>query len=412
MDNFMDKLSNRFHAGELIRANGEAEAKQMQKLKAQNEEQAQVLSEVRRLNLKTAEISEQISQMAALSIEKLEEYDTVRKAEPEKAAENAGDIAEGTGWELEMYQGMSQLHIELQNVENLESSLMAFQETQTEYNNKFTEMMNQAIEAQNRPSSWQTEVWQSMSLMQQQLQNVEQLAGSQASMQEQLHAEQSDFHKKMEVTGQDVLQKIEDLKKENDESYEQQTQRLLGKLRETESSTQKMLEQLTESTKPSEKPAFVYEIEAILSEIENNLATSRKDLSEQIGSVAASVSDADRSNLKNEIAQSIRSENESIQQTLNQVKELVVGLRVYVDEVEKRTEDFVHKEDVKVYRNVQNVVMETVSARSRDISDRLDGVEKRVEGMKGIKPLLIFTCLFSLASLALSVLQMLGILNL
>ena len=27
MDNFMDKLSNRFHAGELIRANGEGESK-------------------------------------------------------------------------------------------------------------------------------------------------------------------------------------------------------------------------------------------------------------------------------------------------------------------------------------------------------------------------------------------------
>ena len=74
MDNFMDKLSNRFHAGELIRANGEAEAKQMQSLKDANEQQAQVISEVRRLNLKTAEISEQISQMAAASIEKIEEY--------------------------------------------------------------------------------------------------------------------------------------------------------------------------------------------------------------------------------------------------------------------------------------------------------------------------------------------------
>ncbi|MBO4337228.1 MAG: hypothetical protein J5842_04070, partial [Lachnospiraceae bacterium] len=69
MDNFMDKLSNRFHAGELIRANGEAEAKQMQSLKTQNEQLSEAVSQARRLNLKTAEMSEQISQMVALTIE-------------------------------------------------------------------------------------------------------------------------------------------------------------------------------------------------------------------------------------------------------------------------------------------------------------------------------------------------------
>lgn len=365
MDNFMDKLSNRFHAGELIRANGEAEARQMEKLRQQNEQQAEVLSEVRRLNLKTAEISEQISQMAALSIERLEEFEAASRAEaenkgPELNAENA--IDGGTGWELEMYQGMSQLHTELQNIESLESSLLAFQETQSEHNAKLSEMMQASIEAQNRPTSWQTEVWQSMSLMQQQLQNVEQLASSQAAFLEQMQGTQSELQTKI-------------LEKESEA-----------------------------------KPSFVYEIEAILSEIENTSEQNKNMLARKIDALGDGFSNVDFTSLKDDLRGIINAEAQKTDQVLGQIKELVVGLRVYLDDVEKRTEDFVHKEDVKVYRNVQSVVMETVSARSRDLSDRVDGVEKKLDGIKGLKPLAVMTCLFSLASLAVTILRILGIL--
>lgn len=74
MDNFMDKLAKRFNAGELIQANGEAEARENQRLKDQMNEYDKVIQEIRRLNLKTIEVSEQVSQMAACSIEQIESY--------------------------------------------------------------------------------------------------------------------------------------------------------------------------------------------------------------------------------------------------------------------------------------------------------------------------------------------------
>ena len=385
MDNFMDRLSNRFHAGELIRANSEAEAKQMQTLKAQNEELADVISQVRRLNLKTIEVSEQMSQLAAASIEKIEEIQAAANTQQDESAKSSGtDIDGGSGWELEIYQGLSQLHTELQNVENLESSLLAFQETQSEQNSKLVNMMQESVDAQNRPSSWQTEVWQSMSLMQQQLQNVEQLAGSQAALLEQFQMAQSSFQEQMR-SSQDEFEKRQ------------------------EDNNLKIMTSLSEGKDNDKKPGFVYEIEASLSEIENNAARGRSDLNAKLDSIFESIRNKDTDDLQSRIASVISENNKQTDATLTQIKELVVGLRVYMDEVEKKCEDFVHKEDVKVYRNVQANVMETVSARARDIGDKLDAMDKRTDKQKGLKPLIVITMLISLASLALSIVQMLGI---
>ncbi len=378
MDNFMDKLSNRFHAGELIRANGEAEAKQMQSLKDANEQQAQVISEVRRLNLKTAEISEQISQMAAASIEKIEEYKAVMEAaQPGQDAQQAAqsqDMDRGSGWETEIYQGMSQMHMELQTIESLESSLMAFQESQTEQNAKLAALMLQSLDNQNKPTSWQTEVWQSMSMMQQQLQNLEQSAGSQMSVQEQMQSTYVEFTRKMEDRYAAISEKMDTN---------------LGK---------------------DVKPNFVYEIEASLSEIENSAVRGRQETWTKMDQLRDALSEGSTDKIVAEMSELLKEDGKQTAETLSQIKELVVGLRVYLDEVEKKVEDFVHKEDVKVYRNVQAAVMETVSARNRDVLERLDHIEKRTDKQKGLKALMVFTCLFSLASLAITVLQMLGIL--
>lgn len=74
MDSFVDKLSNRFNAGDLIKANAEAEAKENDRLKAQADEYDKIIQEIRRLNLKTVEISEQVSQTIQCGIEQLESY--------------------------------------------------------------------------------------------------------------------------------------------------------------------------------------------------------------------------------------------------------------------------------------------------------------------------------------------------
>ncbi len=60
MDNFMDKLAQKFSAQEVIKANSQAEAAEMKKLQLQVAEYEKILQEMRKLNYKNSEISERI----------------------------------------------------------------------------------------------------------------------------------------------------------------------------------------------------------------------------------------------------------------------------------------------------------------------------------------------------------------
>ena len=97
------------------------------------------------------------------------------------------------------------------------------------------------------------------------------------------------------------------------------------------------------------------------------------------------------------------------QESAKQIKAMIANLRLYLDEVQKHIEDAVHKEDVKVYRNVQAVLMEQLSAKTRDIGDRLDKIEKQLDKNKGNKGLMVFLIILTFASIALQVVQMLGL---
>ena len=76
MDNFMDKLTTKqFDAGELIKANGQAEERELNRMKELAEENDNLLQEIRRLNLKNVELTEQAGQLIQCGIEQFEEYD-------------------------------------------------------------------------------------------------------------------------------------------------------------------------------------------------------------------------------------------------------------------------------------------------------------------------------------------------
>jgi hypothetical protein len=72
MDNFMDKLAQRFNAQELIKANSEAETKELKKLKLQISEYEQILQEMRKLNYKNTEISEKFELLISENADKIQ----------------------------------------------------------------------------------------------------------------------------------------------------------------------------------------------------------------------------------------------------------------------------------------------------------------------------------------------------
>lgn len=72
MDNFIDKLAQKFNAQEVIKANFQAEAAEMKKLQLQVAEYEKILQEMRKLNYKNSEISEKIDGLVGENANKIQ----------------------------------------------------------------------------------------------------------------------------------------------------------------------------------------------------------------------------------------------------------------------------------------------------------------------------------------------------
>lgn len=72
MDNFMDKLAQKFNAQEVIKANSQAEAAEMKKLQLQVAEYEKILQEMRKLNYKNSELSEKIDGLVGENADKIQ----------------------------------------------------------------------------------------------------------------------------------------------------------------------------------------------------------------------------------------------------------------------------------------------------------------------------------------------------
>lgn len=71
MDNFMDKLAQKFNAEELMKANKHAETVQMEQLQLQVAEYEKLLQEMRKLNYKNMELSERMETVIGENADKI-----------------------------------------------------------------------------------------------------------------------------------------------------------------------------------------------------------------------------------------------------------------------------------------------------------------------------------------------------
>nr|MBQ8252188.1 hypothetical protein [Lachnospiraceae bacterium] len=329
MDNFMDKLAKRFNAGELIQANGEAEARENQRLREQMSEYDKVIQEIRRLNLKTIEVSEQVSQMAACSIEQIESY------EPGAAV--------------------------LDNSEAID------------------------------------ELKESLGLIRENLFSMEQRI-IQACAQQESYDNQDEFislSRKVDENADAVSRKMGESAEEIKKQFEDAIYRLEASIRQMETS--------------------FGQIEASVSRVELGNDTNQRMVEGSIRNLEQMLAEkldkpSDDGEMLAAINAVLSEQAQAQQESAKQIKEMIVNVRLYMDDVQKHIEDYVHREDVKVYRNVQAAVGEQLSIKARDMNDHMDQIEKELQKNKGVKTMVILAVLFSGASLLIQVLQMLGIL--
>ena len=392
MDNFMDRLTKRFNAGELIQANGEAEARENERLRKQTAEYEKMMQEIRRLNLKTVEVSEQVSQMLSCGIEQLEEYEVklhglIKEEETDKteAAADAQQINQVITQELA--QQKKELDLQIAGMQELMDAQL--KNLQDSMGVQLSGADEKLLGVDNRISGVDeklTDVGDRLSGVDEKLTDV----GDRFSGVDE------------KLTGVDGA--VEKLLAENAQS--------LAMLREW--NAQK--EQGSQTETLDTVRAVEDKLEHLSGNIADNAIRQHSLLQDMAVNTENALQDLTRTtedalqNLQNKLEQQKPADNAELIEATGQIKEMIVNIRLYLDDVQKHIEDYVHKEDVKVYRNVQAVLMEQLSNKTRDLNDHMDALEKSVQKSKGTKPLLVFAILLSAASLTIQILQMLGIL--
>ena len=93
----------------------------------------------------------------------------------------------------------------------------------------------------------------------------------------------------------------------------------------------------------------------------------------------------------------LEKQNTQMQDMLDAVEELVHG-----------SEDFMHKESVKVYRNVQAVIEGTLPKQTEQITEAMNNALEEKESFGGFKVVWILTLVAALANVTIEVLKFLG----
>lgn len=396
MDNFMDRLTKRFNAGELIQANGEAEARENERLRKQTAEYEKMMQEIRRLNLKTVEVSEQVSQMLSCGIEQLEEYEAKLRAfaveDEAKETETAVDAQQmNQVITQELAQQKKELDLQIAGMQelmdaqlkNLQDSmgvqLSGADEKLLGVDNRISGVDEKLLGVSDRISGVDEKlsgVNDRISVVDEKLTDVD---GQISAAVEKLLAENA--------------QSLAMLKEWNEQKQQGSQTETLDTVRAVEDKLEHLSGNIADNA---------IRQHSLLQDMAVNTENALQDLTR-------TTEDA-LQNLQNKLEQQKPADNAELIEATGQIKEMIVNIRLYLDDVQKHVEDYVHKEDVKVYRNVQAVLMEQLSNKTRDLNDHMDALEKSVQKSKGTKPLLVFAILLSAASLTIQILQMLGIL--
>lgn len=91
---------------------------------------------------------------------------------------------------------------------------------------------------------------------------------------------------------------------------------------------------------------------------------------------------------------------------IEEITETMAGIQSKQEELFKSLEDFLHTDNVKVYRNVQAAMIEELGKQTADLKA---AQEKAAKSSKVLLPFVIITMIVSLANLAVMVARILGL---
>ena len=342
------------------------------------EDYEKMMQEIRRLNLKTVEVSEQVSQMLSCGIEQLEEYEVklhglIKEEETDKteAAADAQQINQVITQELA--QQKKELDLQIAGMQELMDAQL--KNLQDSMGVQLSGADEKLLGVDNRISGVD--------------EKLTDVGDRFSSVDEKLTGVDGAVEKLLVENAQSLAM----LKEWNEQKQQGSQTETLDTVRAVEDKLEHLSGNIADNA---------IRQHSLLQDMAVNTENALQDLTR-------TTEDA-LQNLQNKLEQQKPADTAELIEATGQIKEMIVNIRLYLDDVQKHIEDYVHKEDVKVYRNVQAVLMEQLSNKTRDLNDHMDALEKSVQKSKGTKPLLVFAILLSAASLTIQILQMLGIL--
>jgi len=91
------------------------------------------------------------------------------------------------------------------------------------------------------------------------------------------------------------------------------------------------------------------------------------------------------------------------------IEELFLSQKKTMEDLEKASEDFMHRESVKVYRNVQAVLEEELPKQTGEITEKVGQAIKESKVSKAVLPVCIITLLATLANIGVLVAHLWGL---
>ncbi|MCR5119803.1 MAG: hypothetical protein K6B44_09345 [Lachnospiraceae bacterium] len=458
MDNFMDKLAEKYNATDMIKANSQAETAQMQSLQEQVESYETVLQEMRKLNYKNSELTEKMYALVDESLEKVRTLQIEAKeggATPEAASiemsEAVGRAVSEAVDSMDISGIKDQLFEIRQSNTNTEESLNAVAaavasmqvsssdvtrdeilEAIKEADDSLRDQMNAIATAiQQLPNSVVSEtreissstdisdVEETLKAVQDSVANMnDKLNGLDEMIRELKDKEPAVQTVNMAAPTEDMLAEIKAAIEEQAKAAEPaapvefDNSEVLNAIESVKGSIAELSEvQRAAANAPVEAPT---DYTPAFEEMNLALRTLRSATDENRNSIKSAIDSATYGMKQDnrEVVGVLQRINSTISTNfdpiLKEEEERVKteADRKYLEDRMKQTEDFMHKESVKVYRNVQAVLNETSDKQTESLEE---AIKKIASGVSAVKKIAVVSMLLGMADLVVLILYITGI---
>ena len=419
MDNFMDTLAERYNAQEMIRANSQADTMQMEGLEEQVEAYEAVLQEMRKLNYKNAELTEKMYTLVDESIEKVRTLQLEAKsgeADTEKLSlEMSKTISENLNEAME--QVIATTSALADKVEEIKEQAVTSKENAAT-DTLATESINAGIASVNdNIAVLNADVSATSSAVASVKERTETIDTAVASVKEKTETIDSTVASVKEKT--ETIDSTVASVKEKTDTIDTYVRGLWESVEATKSALLKLSEKNAENAEPGQE---------VDNEALNSAIASIDELKESIRSLKAG-QDESKNSLKTSFDSAIyglKQDNREIVEFMQRMNSNIVAKNDDSDREQKEqealereqenkkafeeriktNEDFMHKESVKVYRNVQAVINEKIDIQTESLEMK---VKKNASLIGQVKVVAVISAILGGINLALIVLQILKI---